>query len=112
MPWAREGVLLLNTVLSVRAGMPLSHAGRGWEEFTDAVIQAVDAQSERVVFLLWGAPAQAKSRLIANPRHVVLMAPHPSPLSAYRGFFGSRPFSKANARLAEAGRQPVRWALE
>lgn len=112
--WARQGVLLLNTSLSVEAGKAGSHARRGWEVLTDALIEAVAAQAEPVVFLLWGGHAQAKAPLIAaagGGRHLVLMDPHPSPLSAYRGFFGSRPFSRANAFLAQNGRGAIDWAL-
>jgi len=110
-PWARQGVLLLNTTLTVRGGASASHQGRGWEVFTDEVIKAVDAKRERVVFLLWGASARRKRALVDTARHVVLEAPHPSPLSASSGFFGSRPFSRANAALVEAGRDPVDWRL-
>ena len=107
--WTREGVLLLNRVLTVRGGEAGSHAGRGWEIFTDAVIAELDAQPRRIVFLLWGVQARAVARLVTAPHHVVLEAPHPSPLSAHRGFFGSRPFSRANAALAEHGIDPVDW---
>ncbi|MDF2486583.1 MAG: Uracil-DNA glycosylase, partial [Herbinix sp.] len=92
--WARQGVLLLNTVLTVRAHQANSHQGMGWERFTDAVIQAVNAQDRPIVFLLWGRPAQQKRSMLNNPKHLILEAPHPSPLSSYRGFFGSRHFSK------------------
>ncbi|MBC8002901.1 MAG: uracil-DNA glycosylase [Opitutaceae bacterium] len=109
--WARQGVLLLNTVLTVRAGEPNSHAGQGWETFTDAVIRAVARQTHRVVFILWGNYAQKKSPLIPTPPHVVVSSVHPSPLSARRGFFGSKPFSRTNQALREAGREPVDWAL-
>ncbi len=108
--WARQGVLLLNTVLTVRAHEAHSHRGRGWERFTDAVIQAVNDRPGRTVFVLWGGPAQKKAKLI-HPRHVVLKAPHPSPLSAYTGFFGSRPFSAINAALRASGEREVDWAL-
>jgi uracil-DNA glycosylase len=107
--WAAQGVLLLNTVLTVRAGQPGSHAGRGWEHVTDAAIRALDARPERVVFLLWGVAAGRKAGLVTGARHVVLPAGHPSPVNARR-FLGSRPFSAANAALAAAGREPVRWA--
>jgi len=110
-PWARRGVLLLNTTLTVRGGASASHQGRGWEVFTDEVIKAVDAKPERVVFLLWGASARRKRVLVDTDRHVVLESAHPSPLAASSGFFGSRPFSRANAALAEAGRDPVDWRL-
>jgi len=110
-PWARQGVLLLNTTLTVRGGAAASHQGRGWEVFTDEVIRAVAAKPERVVFVLWGAAARRKRSLIDHDRHVVLESAHPSPLSATNGFFGSRPFSRANAALLDAGRQPVDWRL-
>ncbi len=109
--WARQGVLLLNTTLTVRAGQAASHQGKGWETFTDEVLRAVDAKPERVVFMLWGASARKKRRLIDTSRHVVIESAHPSPLSAHRGFLGSRPFSRANAALVEAGRDPIDWAL-
>ena len=109
--WARQGVLLLNAVLTVREGQPNSHQGRGWETFTDAVIQAVNARSERVVFVLWGAYARRKGVLIDRERHVVVESAHPSPLSAYQGFFGSRPFSRINAALREAGTAEIEWQL-
>jgi len=109
--WARQGVLLLNTTLTVRGGASASHQGKGWEVFTDEVIKAVDAKPERVVFLLWGASARRKRSLVDTTRHIVLESPHPSPLSASSGFFGSRPFSRANAALVEAGREPVDWRL-
>lgn len=107
--WARRGVLLLNTVLTVREGAAASHRGRGWEEFTDAVISAIDALPQPLVFLLWGGAAQAKKRLIC--RHPVLESPHPSPLSAYRGFFGSAPFRRINETLAAAGAEAIDWRL-
>lgn len=110
--WAKQGVLLLNTVLTVRAHQANSHQHRGWENFTDAVIQIVDKQSEPVVFMLWGKPAQAKKQLLNNPNHLILEAPHPSPLSAYRGFFGCKHFSKANRFLQEHGREPIDWQIE
>ncbi|WP_420593637.1 uracil-DNA glycosylase [Deinococcus sp.] len=109
-PWARQGVLLLNAVLTVRAGQPNSHANQGWEPLTDAIIQAVNAQPERVVFVLWGAYARKKAKLITGPQHVILESAHPSPYSAER-FFGSRPFSQANAALEETGRGAVDWML-
>ncbi len=108
--WARQGVLLLNAVLSVPMGQANGHRGRGWEAFTDAAIRAVDAQSQPVVFILWGAYAQAKAALV-HPPHLVIASPHPSPLSARKGFFGSRPFSRANAFLVAHGRTPIDWAL-
>ena len=106
--WARQGVLLLNAVLTVRAGAAASHAGKGWEAFTDATIRALDARGERVVFLLWGSYARKKAELITNPVHVVLEAGHPSPLNP-KGFRGARPFSAANKALADGGRPPIDW---
>ena len=111
VPWARQGVLLLNAVLTVRAGAANSHKGRGWERFTDDVIRAVSAREQRVVFVLWGAYAQKKAALIDGGPHVVLKAAHPSPLAARNGFFGSRPFSRVNAALREAGVPPIDWRL-
>lgn len=110
-PWSRRGVLLLNTVLTVREGEPGSHAGAGWEEFTDAVLRRTAAKRNRVVFLLLGAHAQKKAGSVDLSSHAVVEAPHPSPLSARRGFFGSRVFSRTNAFLAGAGRRPVDWSL-
>ena len=107
--WAEQGVLLLNAVLTVRAGEPNSHRGRGWETFTDAAIRAVGEKAERVVFVLWGGYAAKKEALIDAGRHVVLKSAHPSPLSAKRGFFGSRPFGRINAALEESGQAPVDW---
>jgi uracil-DNA glycosylase len=109
--WARQGVLLLNAVLTVRAHQPTSHKGRGWETFTDAVIKAVNAKPDRVVFVLWGAYARAKKSLIDRTRHVIIESAHPSPLSAGNGFFGSRPFSKINAALREAGKPEIDWQI-
>ena len=109
--WTQQGVLLLNSVLTVRAHNAGSHRNRGWELFTDEIIRVVYAKSERVVFILWGASAQKKRPLIDSPAHVIIESPHPSPLSASRGFFGSRPFSRTNAALEEAGRQPIDWTL-
>jgi uracil-DNA glycosylase len=109
--WADQGVLLLNTSLTVRAHEAASHAGKGWERLTDAAIRAVSEQREHVVFLLWGRHAQSKRSLIDPSRHLVLTAPHPSPLSASRGFFGCGHFSRANAYLVEHGQQPVDWSL-
>jgi len=108
--WARQGVLLLNAVLTVRAGAAASHAGKGWEAFTDATIRALNARDERVVFLLWGGYARKKAVQVTNPAHVVLQAGHPSPLNT-RGFSGCRPFSAANKALADAGRPVVNWDL-
>ena len=110
--WAEQGVLLLNTVLTVRAHEANSHRGIGWERFTDRVIELVDAKEEPVVFLLWGSPAQKKEAMLHNPNHLVLKAPHPSPLSAYRGFFGCRHFSKTNEFLASHGQTPIDWQIE
>ncbi len=109
--WAEQGVLLLNTVLTVRAHQANSHKGKGWEQFTDRVIELVNEKDDPVVFLLWGANARAKKALITNPTHLVLETVHPSPLSAHNGFFGCRHFSKANAFLQRAGREPVDWQL-
>lgn len=111
LPWAHEGVLLLNTVLTVRGGEPGSHRRKGWERFTDAVFQRVNDKPERVVFLLWGADAQKKKKLVDTSRHVVLESVHPSPLSAHRGFFGCCHFSKTNAALEEAGRGTIDWCV-
>lgn len=110
--WAKQGVLLLNTVLTVRAHQANSHRGIGWEEFTDAAIRTVGEVDHPVVFILWGRPAQMKRSLIKNPNHLILEAPHPSPLSAYRGFFGSRPFSRANKFLEEQGMEPIDWQID
>ena len=113
--WAEQGVLLLNAVLTVEMGMAASHQGRGWERFTDAVIRLVNARTEPVVFLLWGSHAQKKAGFVDSiergGRHLVLKAPHPSPLSAHNGFFGCRHFSKANAFLESRGLKPIDWAL-
>jgi uracil-DNA glycosylase len=111
VPWAEQGVLLLNTVLTVRAHQPGSHRGKGWEKFTDAAIAAVGSKDDPVVFVLWGAPAQKKLPLIDTARHTILKSPHPSPLSARSGYFGSRPFSAVNAALKASGRQPIDWCL-
>lgn len=110
--WAEQGVLMLNTVLTVRAHQANSHRGIGWEEFTDAALRAVNAQDRPIVYILWGKPAQAKRSMLTNPKHLILEAPHPSPLSAYRGFFGSKPFSKTNAFLEEHGVEPIDWQIE
>ena len=107
--WARQGVLLLNTVLTVRAGQPNSHKDKGWEIFTDRVISELDRKETPVVFLRWGANAEKKARVITNPIHKKLITVHPSPLSAYRGFFGCRHFSKANKILSESGQEPIKW---
>ncbi len=110
--WAKQGVLLLNTVLTVRAHEANSHRGIGWEEFTDAAIRILNEQDRPIVFMLWGRPAQMKRTMLNNPKHLVLEAPHPSPLSAYRGFFGCRHFSRANAFLEDHGRLPIDWQIE
>lgn len=110
--WADQGVLLLNTVLTVRAHQAFSHQGHGWEQFTDAVIEAVNAQDRPIVYLLWGKPAQSKMRMLNNPKHLILTAPHPSPLSAYRGFFGCRHFSKTNEFLKANGVESIDWQIE
>lgn len=110
-PWAQRGVLLLNAVLTVRAAKAGSHAGKGWEEFTDAVIRALDAKEERVVFVLWGAYARKKRDLVTGARHVVLEAGHPSPMNP-RGFLGTRPFSAVNKALTDAGRSEIDWSLD
>jgi uracil-DNA glycosylase len=109
--WARNGVLLLNACLTVRADAPNSHAGKGWEQFTDAALRAVNSQKRRIVFLLWGAYAQKKIPLIDQTRHVIIKSAHPSPLSASNGFFGSKPFSKVNDALKTAGEKPIDWKL-
>ena len=111
LPWARQGVLLLNTVLTVREGEANSHQKKGWESFTDAVIRAVSDKSDPVVMILWGKPAQKKESLIDAARHTIIKSAHPSPLSATTGFFGSRPFSKTNAALKAAGREEIDWTL-
>lgn len=110
--WAKQGVLLLNTVLTVRAHQANSHRGIGWERFTDAVIEAVNKEDRPIVFLLWGRPAQMKKSMLNNPKHLILEAPHPSPLSAYRGFFGCRHFSKTNEFLGKNGLTPIDWQIE
>jgi len=107
--WANQGVLLLNSTLTVRSGVPTSHAGRGWEEFTDEALKAVASRTDPVVFILWGAYAQRKGAFLDGTRHLVIKSPHPSPLSSYRGFFGSRPFSRTNAALESWGKPPVDW---
>ncbi len=111
MHWAEQGVLLLNTCLTVREGKPNSHRGKGWETFTDRVIRLLNDREEPIVFLLWGANAQSKIPLITNPHHLILKAPHPSPLSAHAGFFGCRHFSRANSFLAAHGEGTVDWAI-
>lgn len=110
--WADQGVLLLNTVLTVRAHQANSHQGHGWEEFTNAVIRAVNNLERPIVYFLWGRPAQNKERMLTNKNHLILKAPHPSPLSAYRGFFGCRHFSQANSFLEQHGVAPIDWQIE
>ncbi|WP_026526661.1 uracil-DNA glycosylase [Butyrivibrio sp. VCD2006] len=110
--WADQGVLLLNTVLTVRAHAANSHKGRGWEKFTDAIIRALNEQDRPIVYLLWGRPAQSKIEMLNNPKHLILTAPHPSPLSAYRGFFGCKHFSKCNEFLMANGIEPIDWQIE
>lgn len=109
--WAKQGVLMLNAVLTVRAHQAASHQGMGWEEFTDAAIRIVNKQDRPIVFLLWGSFAQKKSAMLNNPKHLILKAPHPSPLSSYRGFFGCRHFSKTNEFLTEHGIAPIDWQI-
>lgn len=109
--WAEQGVLLLNSVLTVERAMAASHQGKGWEKFTDAIIRAVNEQEHPVVFILWGSYAQKKAAFVDRSRHLVIKSVHPSPLAAHNGFFGSKPFSQANAFLVEHGRQPIDWAL-
>ena len=109
--WAKQGVLLLNSVLTVEMGRAASHRGRGWERFTDRIVREVNAKEEPVVFMLWGSYAQKKAGFVDQARHLVLKAPHPSPLSAHSGFFGCRHFSKANAFLESRWREPIDWAL-
>lgn len=110
--WAKQGVLMLNTVLTVRAHQANSHRGIGWEEFTDAAIRILNEQDRPIVYLLWGKPAQMKKNMLNNPKHLILEAPHPSPLSAYRGFFGCQHFSKTNDFLAQHGLTPIDWQIE
>ena len=110
--WAKQGVLMLNTVLTVRAHAANSHKGKGWEQFTDAAITALNELNQPIVFILWGRPAQMKKSMLNNPNHLVLTAPHPSPLSSYRGFFGSKPFSTTNQFLSDKGIQPIDWQIE
>ena len=110
--WAKQGVLMLNTVLTVRAHQANSHRGIGWEEFTNSAIRVLNEQDRPIVFILWGSPAQRKKEMLNNPKHLILEAPHPSPLSAYRGFFGSKPFSQTNAFLEKNGLTPIDWQIE
>ncbi len=108
-PWANQGVLLLNTVLTVEDSQPNSHANKGWEEFTDSILEVINDHTKGTVFLLWGAHAQKKAKRISNNTHCILKGPHPSPLSAYRGFFGCKHFSQTNALLADQGKSPINW---
>ena len=110
-PWARQGVLLLNTVLTVQAHRANSHRDKGWEIFTDKIISLLNQREKPVAFILWGSPARRKKAMITNPQHFIVESPHPSPLSAYRGFFGSRPFSKVNKFLESVGDEPINWQL-
>lgn len=110
--WAEQGVLMLNTVLTVRAHMANSHKGKGWEKFTDAAITALNKQDRPIVFILWGRPAQMKEKMLNNPNHLILKAPHPSPLSAFNGFFGSKPFSQTNRFLEQHGETPIDWQID
>ena len=110
--WAKQGVLLLNTVLTVRAHEANSHQNRGWETFTDATIKLVNELDQPIVFILWGKPAAKKKKMLTNPNHLILEAPHPSPLSSYRGFFGSKPFSQVNEYLRKHNLEPIDWQIE
>lgn len=110
-PWAEQGVLLLNAVLTVRAHKAFSHQGKGWEQFTDHIIELLNEREKPLAFILWGAPARRKKAMITNPRHFIVESPHPSPLSAYNGFFGSRPFSQVNEFLQKNGQSPIDWQL-
>jgi uracil-DNA glycosylase len=107
--WSRQGVLLLNSVLTVEEGKPASHTGKGWEQFTDAVLKILSSKKEHIVFVLWGNWAQQKKPLINELNHLIIQSPHPSPLSAHRGFFGSRPFGKINAYLLQSGHDEIKW---
>ncbi|WP_159722241.1 uracil-DNA glycosylase [Enterococcus sp. CSURQ0835] len=109
--WAKQGVLLLNTVLTVREGQAYSHRGHGWEQLTDVIIEKLNARTQPIVFILWGRPAQEKIKMIDTTKHAIIKSPHPSPLSAHRGFFGSRPFSKTNQILQDWGEAPIDWQL-
>ena len=110
--WADQGVLLLNTLLTVRAHAAFSHQGKGWEQFTDAIIREVNKQDRPIVYMLWGKPAQSKIPMLTNPKHLILKSPHPSPLSAYRGFFGNHHFSQCNEFLERNGVTPIDWQIE
>ena len=109
--WAKQGVLLLNTVLTVRAGQAYSHRGQGWENLTDAIIKKLNDRDKPIVFILWGKPAQEKVKMIDTNKHIIIKSPHPSPLAAHRGFFGSKPFSKTNQALEQLGETPINWQL-
>ncbi|AYW50147.1 uracil-DNA glycosylase [Tetragenococcus halophilus] len=111
VPWAKQGVLLLNTVLTVREGQAYSHRGKGWERLTDKVIEKLNERQDPVIFILWGKPAQKKISMIDTSKHVIIKSVHPSPLSAHRGFFGSKPFSQANNALIALGKEPIDWRL-
>ena len=110
-PWAEQGVLLLNAVLTVREHQAASHQGHGWERFTDHIIELLNQREKPLAFILWGSPARRKKSMITNPRHFIVESPHPSPLSAFRGFFGSRPFSRVNEFLVKTGQEPIDWQL-
>ena len=110
-PWAEQGVLLLNAVLTVREHQAASHQGHGWERFTDHIIELLIQREKPLAFILWGSPARRKKSMITNPRHFIVESPHPSPLSAFRGFFGSRPFSRVNEFLVKTGQEPIDWQL-
>jgi len=110
-PWAEQGVLLLNAVLTVREHQAASHQGRGWEQFTDHIIELLNQREKPLAFILWGSPARRKKAMITNPRHFIVESPHPSPLSAFRGFFGSKPFSRVNEFLKSTGQEPIDWQL-
>lgn len=109
--WAKQGVLLLNTVLTVRNGQAYSHRGQGWENLTDAIIKKLNDRDKPIVFILWGKPAQEKIKMIDTNKHIIIKSPHPSPLAAHRGFFGSKPFSKTNQALEQLGEAPINWQL-
>jgi uracil-DNA glycosylase len=112
VPWAKQGVLLLNTLLSVEEGRPLSHKDQGWEIFTDHILERCNAHPDPLVFILWGRNAQDKAKIITDKKHLLIRSPHPSPLSAYNGFFGSKPFSQTNDYLIKNGRKPIDWRIE
>ncbi|MGB7595437.1 MAG: uracil-DNA glycosylase, partial [Erysipelotrichaceae bacterium] len=112
IPWAKQGVLLLNTLLTVEEGRPLSHKDKGWEIFTDHILALCNDHPQPLVFILWGRNAQDKAKIITDQRHLLIRSPHPSPLSAYNGFFGSKPFSQTNAFLQKNGRSPIDWRIE